>query len=85
MAVNMHYADLGLFTFDINGNRIDKSNGVASINALKSSHIDHLVIPNDDVPNSSGYPTLSQYLKAEAIDGFKLYHLDQTKVITYDS
>jgi hypothetical protein len=44
-----------------------------------------LVIPADDVPNSAGYPTIKEYLKAEAVSGYKLYHLDQNIIITYDA
>lgn len=37
------------------------------------------------LPNTAGYPTIKAYLEAEAGGGFKLQHLDQNYVITYDS
>lgn len=38
--------------------------------------------PDPTVPNTADYPTLKTYLEAEATDGFKFKHLDQTWVIT---
>lgn len=36
-----------------------------------------------NAPNSTGYPTIENYIKAEANDGFKVSVINQTWIITY--
>lgn len=43
------------------------------------------IIPTNDVPNSENSPTIKDYLIAEASDGFKLAHMDQYTIVTYDT
>ncbi len=83
MAVEVHVARLGLYSVDAGGTRIDKSDTSATINTLKSTSMDFLVIPDATIPNSSGYPTIKAFLIDEASDGFVLQHLDQSLIITY--
>lgn len=85
MAISMHYVNVGTFTVDANGNRIDKSNGSHSINTMLNTRMEQLVIPAADVPNSIDYPTVKQYLTDEATAGYVLYHLDQSICITYNT
>ncbi len=40
------------------------------------------VLPDPNLPNSTGYPTVAAYLALEENDGYELRHLDQTYVIT---
>ena len=80
---SIHVARVGLFTVDSNGNRLDKSRGQFSIAEALHSSMDHLLIPDATIPNSAGYPTIKDYLNAEALDGYEFRHLDQTFVITY--
>ena len=35
-----------------------------------------------DIPNSAGYPTVKEYILAEALVDYRLVHLDQTYCIT---
>ena len=84
MAFGVHFVRLGLFTVDINGARIDKSGPSASINTMKSTSMEFLVIPDAAVPNSSGYPTMKDFIKLEADDNFVLSHIDQSIIITYN-
>ena len=83
MAKQVHVARLGLYTVDGSGNRVDKSGTSASINTMKSTSMDFLVIPDTSIPNSAGYPTIKTYLEDEANDNFELSHLDQSYIITY--
>jgi hypothetical protein len=78
----VHVARVGLFTVDSAGNRLDKCCPTTTINQLKDTRQEFLVIADPTIPNSSGYPTLTNYLKAEAASGFSLQHLDQSFVIT---
>lgn len=84
MAIGVHFVRLGLFTVDINGARIDKSGSGASINTMKSTSMEFLVIPDASVPNSSGYPTMKNYIQLEASNNFVVSHIDQSIIITYD-
>ena len=84
MAIGVHFVRLGLFTVDINGARIDKSGLGASINTMKSTSMEFLVIPDATVPNSSGYPTMREYIKLEADDNYVVSHIDQSIIITYN-
>jgi hypothetical protein len=84
MAIGVHFVRLGLFTVDINGARIDKSGLGASINTMKSTSMEFLVIPDATVPNSSGYPTMKEYIKLEADDNYVVSHIDQSIIITYN-
>jgi hypothetical protein len=78
----VHVARVGLFTVDSSGNRLDKCCPTTTINQMKDTRLEFLVIPDNSIPNSSGYPSLTNYLKAEASSGFSLQHLDQSLVIT---
>lgn len=83
--VAVHVARLGYFSVDKNGNRVDKSHGSASINDLLAVTKDFLVIPDPDISSSAGYPTIKQYIAAEAAAGFQFKHIDQTFVVTESS
>jgi hypothetical protein len=78
----IHAARVGLFTTDSSGNRIDKCCNSISINELKQTSQEFLILPDQSIPNTSGYPTIKSYLQLEAADGFFLQHLDQSFVIT---
>jgi hypothetical protein len=80
----VHVARLGLFTVDANGNRIDKCCAQTSINDLKSTSLAFLVLPDTNIPNSVGYPTIERYLQLEGQEGYNFRHLDQSFVITDD-
>ena len=84
MAIGVHFVRLGLFTVDINGARIDKSGLGASINTMKSTSMEFLVIPDSSIPNSSGYPTMKEYIQLEAADDYVVNHIDQSIIITYN-
>lgn len=75
-------ARVGLFTTDLSGNRIDKCCNSVSINELKHTSQEFLVLPDPSLPNTIGYPTIAAYLQLEANSGFSLQHIDQSFVIT---
>ena len=84
MAVVQHAVKLGLFSVDSTGTRIDKESGTTTINQMKSAELQHLVIPDTDVANSAGYPTVKSYLELEAADDYVLGYISQYSIITYD-
>lgn len=79
----IHVVRIGVFTVDQNGSRIDKTSPSTTINQMKNTSQDVLVIPDASVPNSAGYPTVKAYLIAEDGDGYTLRHMDQSFIITY--
>ena len=83
MAINIHVVSIGYFKVDSVGNVIDKDDPNITIQQhLNSSH-ENRVVPDDLVPNSTAYPTIKEFLEAEASDDFKLQYMDQNKIITY--
>ena len=84
MAIGVHYVRVGLFTVDVNGARIDKSGSSASINTMKSTSMEYLVIPDASIPNSAGYPTIKHFVELEAASNYVVYHIDQSIIITYN-
>lgn len=49
---------------------IDKN--TATIKEMLNSQLEMRVMPNPSIPNSSGYPTLQEYIALEEDDGFFL-------------
>lgn len=81
--IGVHVVRVGLFTVDQNGHRINKNSPDTTINQLKRTSQDMLVIPDSTISTSSGYPTIKAYLEAEALEGYILKHMDQSYIITY--
>lgn len=84
MAVGIHVVRIGLFTVDQNGNRIDKSSRNTTIDQLKDTSHAILVIPDASIGTSTGYPTVKNYLVAEATNNYVLNYMDQSFIITYN-
>lgn len=82
MSLDVHVARVGIFNVDSLGNRIDKSNPNTSINQLKATRQDALVIADSSNPNTAGYPTIKSYIEAEADSGYELLYMDSSFVIT---
>ena len=83
MAIGVHFVRLGLFTVDANGARVDKTSGT-SINTLKSTSMEFLVIPDSAINTSANYPTIKAYLQAVANNDYVLHDLDQSIIVTYN-
>lgn len=81
----VHVVRVAPFTVDNYNNRIDKNDPTVQINVYKNTHLEHLIIPDSQIPNSAGYPTIKEYLELEATSGYELRHLDQSFVITYQA
>lgn len=82
MAV-VHVARVGVFNVDATGSILKKDSPDVSIKQQLTSSIEHLIIEDPSIPNSSGNPTVSDYIKLEAADNFIMSHIDQSTVITY--
>lgn len=53
-----------------------------AINAKLDFSTEHRVFPKSGVPNSTNYPTIEDYIEAEAVDDFILRHLSQNLIVT---
>ncbi len=76
----LHHAELRQVKIDAGGNIIDSS---PLKNHLNFS-VEYRIVPDDDIPNSAGWPTLKEYLEAEASDSFEPKSITQALVITYN-
>lgn len=83
MAIGIHVAHVGFFPTR-NGAVVNKNDRNTSISDTLQTEHKHLVIPDDAIPNSAGYPTVDAYLKAEAVTNYVLFHMDQTTIVTYN-
>jgi hypothetical protein len=81
MVVGLHIARVGIFNVDGLGNVL--SNDSTSIKQRLMADMKHLVIEDDTISNTSGNPTVEEYLKLEADDNYVLSHIDQSTIITY--
>jgi len=84
MAIGIHVVRVGYFSVDVNGNKIDKNSATITINQLKNTRHEHLVIPDSAIASSANNPTVKQYLESEAALNYVLFHIDQSTIITYD-
>lgn len=83
MAIGVHVARVGIFSVDATGNILRKDDADVTIKQQLSSSMEHLVIEDAAIPNSTGNPTVAEYIKLEAADDYVLTHIDQTMILTY--
>lgn len=83
MAIGVHVARVGVFNVDATGNILRKDDADVTIKQQLTSSIEHLVIEDSSVSNTSGNPTVAEYIRLEAADDYVLAHIDQTMILTY--
>lgn len=54
----------------------------ATLKQMQIASMELRVLEDGDIPNSSGNPTIKEYIEAEGDDDFQLMHLDQTFIVT---
>lgn len=86
MAVGIRIARVGFFAINkMTGQKVDKNSPSTTINDVLMTEHQHRVIEDlVNAPNSSGNPTVADYLKLEATQDYVVYHMDQTMIVTYD-
>ena len=62
------------------GQIINKSD--ATIAQMANASMEMRVVPDSDAPNSSGSPSIKDYLVAEDGGGYELVHMDNTMIVT---
>lgn len=63
---------------------IDKNNPSTTVNDVMQTSHQHRVLQDiTNAPNSTGNPTVDDYLRREAGDGYVVRHMDQNMIVTY--
>lgn len=86
MAVEIHRVTVDLVDVDSSGTRIDKNAPSTKLKDRLVYRTEHRVVPKLTGPsssaNSADYPTIDEYLAAEAGDDFQLAYMDQYQIVT---
>lgn len=83
MPFSVHIARVGVFNVDDAGTILKKDDPEITISQQLRTSIDHLVLVDSAIPNTTGNPTTKAYLELEATDDFVVHHMDQSTIITY--
>lgn len=83
MAISIHVARVALLSVDHLGNVLKKDDPNITIKQHLITSMDHRVIEDAAIPNTAGYPSVKNYLIAEAANDYVLNHMDQTTIVTY--
>lgn len=81
-AVGIHIVYIGRKPVKANGTVLDKN--TATIADMTQASSENRILPASDVENSSGYPSIETFLKAEAAAGYKAAVINQTMIILYN-
>lgn len=79
----IHVANIGLTQVTPSGTVKSRAN--MTIKEAITASTEHRIIPNPSIPNTSGSPTIADYIVLEEAAGFGLAHIDQYFVITSTS
>lgn len=82
MAVVVHIVRLRPIAVDATGAVIDKNKATIG-QVARGGSTEPRVIPDLNIASSANYPTIEDYIIAEAAAGFVVRHIDQTMIITY--
>lgn len=83
MAFQVHVARVAVLNVDMAGNVVKKDDPSVSLKQQLQTQIDHRVLEDSAIANTTGNPSVKDYLEAEAGDDYVLQHIDQTTIITY--
>lgn len=81
MAIRMHFVTIGMKPITAVGTVLDKN--TATIKAMTQASSELRILEDSDLPNTSGFPTIEDYLTLEAAGNFVIYYLGQNFIITY--
>lgn len=78
--MDLHYASIGPVLINAVGGVVNRD--TASFREVSGASSELRVLEDDSIPNSAGYPTIDDYLAAEAADEFTMLEANQSMVIT---
>ena len=79
----VHVAYIQLMNVDGLGNVVKRND--ATINQMKNTQMEQRIMVDPLIPSSATNPTVKDYIIAEEVAGFRVTHIDQTMIISYDS
>jgi hypothetical protein len=83
-AIPIHVATTRMVNIDNStGAIVDKNLPTTTINQVAQSSSEIRVDVDSSNSNTSNYPTITDYLKAEAAAGYTLAHMTQNYIVTY--
>ena len=87
MAVEIHYAEIGLVNINTATGQPYRRGGSGSLGDLTIKEsmnfsTEHRIIPDSDIPNTAGYPDIKTYLNREGLDDFEVVQIAQYFVVT---
>ena len=86
MAVEVRVARVGLVQVSTNGDVFTKNEKRTMKEHLQTETqhrvLDSTAAVHAPAPNSAGYPTIEQYVEAEAGDDFSIAYMDQNMIVT---
>ena len=83
MAMNVHVARVAVLNVDRAGNVVKKDDPSVSLKQQLQTSMDHRVLEDAGIPNSTGNPAVKAYIEAEAANDYVVHHMDQTMIVTY--
>lgn len=81
MAVRTHIVNLGMVNLSSTGTVINKT--TATIKEVAEASSSLRVLPSSSVSNSASYPTIEDYIAAEAASDYILGTVNQSFIVTY--
>jgi uncharacterized protein YmfQ (DUF2313 family) len=82
MAVSIHLATFGLYQVKSDGTIFQRGKDNVTIGEACNLNTQERVTQNNNKPNTTGYPTLEEYLNREAADGYQVKIINQSYVVT---
>lgn len=86
MAVEFHRVVVDLVNVNQDGEVLPKNSSSTSIADMKSFTTEYRILSNAgsplETPSSEGFPTIDEYLAAEALLDFQFAYMDQFQIVT---
>lgn len=83
--MQVHYAVISLVRVSPTGEVYNASGTTRPIKECLNFSTQHRIMPDTAIPSSAGYPTIQQYLNAEAAAGFAPVQVAETFIVTMKS
>lgn len=81
---SVHYANIAFVAVStLTGKVVNKDDPNTTIADVMNTEHQHRIVYDPDIPNSANSPSIKDYIQLEANAGFKVSHIDQTRIITY--
>ena len=83
MAIGIHVARVAVLNVGPSGNVVKKDDPSVTLKQQLQTQMDHRIIIDSAIPNSSGNPAVKAYIEAESANDYVVHYMDQNMIITY--